>query len=421
MLSRNKLLIGGILLLFAAAPVLAETGFLEIQAQSMKGTDGSTLVLDNAGWVQFIKGRNFHPPVSSISDPTVDNSGVNNLWLGETIATFTGGTGRYEGRMGEGGQGAGTFYFGKSDGDFNNDDRFFIRYWFKEGTDVFYGNSGEKVTSWAGGVIPPFSFPLTTYSVYKAAAPYTPFITLVVQNETTQQELFPDSNASGTNLSNIIIAFSSASFPGAGNITVEVKGDANHSKGYLVQLKKDVNDFTAPDYEIPTSNLAVSLNKQTTYAIYFSDLTATYYARVVAYNYFGETASAAVPFQVVEGGPPGGGIVSATYSFTKTLNLGINQFSVPMGTDIMFDGTTLIVTMQDLINAINDKVGLGTVKTAGWWLASSQTMVGWTNLDSTPVRINGAAADPTGEQLQQDKVYQMSVGAPVTFNLTGTR
>jgi hypothetical protein len=148
----------------------------------------------------------------------------------------------------------------------------------------------------------------------------------------------------------------------------------------------------------------------------------TYSFKAAAKNWFSEPSYVWGSSQDYEvGGSIAGGGVSAIYNFTTTAALGVNQFSLPMAADIMFDGTTSITTMQDLIDAINASVGPGTVKTAGWWLASSQTMIGWTNLDSTPVSINGAPSDPSGESLTKDKVYQMSVTVPVSFTLTGTR
>ncbi|MBN2057381.1 MAG: hypothetical protein JW782_01110 [Candidatus Saganbacteria bacterium] len=120
-----------------------------------------------------------------------------------------------------------------------------------------------------------------------------------------------------------------------------------------------------------------------------------------------------------------GGPMEIHCDFNTSGTLGINQFTVPAATAIVFNGPTVtgrtITTMQDLINALADE-GI-TVGTAGWWQETAQIMVGWTDVSGTPIPtgIIGLPSDYTFRSTGPDRVYQMSVSAPISFTLAITR
>ena len=119
---------------------------------------------------------------------------------------------------------------------------------------------------------------------------------------------------------------------------------------------------------------------------------------------------------------PGAGAITfeVSYSLKNNTYLGINQFSIPFSSPT-FESYSPLQTVRDLVESINAVAGSKIVKTFGWWDADKQTMVGWTNVDTTPVPQNGAPQTLQESYLVRDKVYQSSVSQNINFKISGVR
>ena len=183
------------------------------------------------------------------------------------------------------------------------------------------------------------------------------------------------------------------------------------------------SQVVAPAYSYPPGTQTLTLQSPDV-------ITGGNYKFQVNYqNEWGVGTDSSVVTHALAGGG-GGGAVAALYAFKKvTSSFGINQFSVPMSGTVTFDATspvpthtTGISTLADLVSAIKAAAGSTTiVKTVGWWDKNNQIMVGWTDVDTTPVAQNGAPSTLAGETIQRDKVYQMSVSTDISFTLSGNR
>jgi len=194
---------------------------------------------------------------------------------------------------------------------------------------------------------------------------------------------------------------------------------------YDVQIKQSIWEITKNSE--PAITETVSGKNLTFSTDTADDLTpgTQYSLRVKHKNYWDQESpdwsTPPLVYIVGEGGPSVGGEISATYALTTTADLGVNQFSVPITSGIMFDGTTSIVTIKDLIDAIDAKATTPIVTTVGYWNPSVQVMAGWVWDGVAWVQQNGAPADITTVNIETDKVYQISVSADIGFTLSGTR
>lgn len=199
--------------------------------------------------------------------------------------------------------------------------------------------------------------------------------------------------------------------------------DGSITDGYQVQVIMQNADLSWPSW--PTSLgpdfFAHSDGLTPLDAYYVSG--KTYRLRARALNHLGPTApdarwSAQVEYQSLAGG---GGPMTVTCNFNTTSALGVNQFSIPARLPVTFDGPTVtgrsINTIQDLIDAIVAERVM--VNTLGWWDPVRQVMVGWSELAGTPREQNSPGSRT--DALVRDRAYQVSVSAPITFTLTGTR
>ncbi|MEA3494084.1 MAG: hypothetical protein U9R38_06845 [Candidatus Margulisiibacteriota bacterium] len=425
-LGKRMVKIASILLLLQ---LVATASFADLQNVTIKINDGTAIdnggsaIPDGSGFVQIIKGSPGNPPTGvanggngQLSGPDVYAIAKQAPYADEEIKNTVGG---YPGTPAD----AGGFFL---DNQIDNTmgAAYYARYWDAAGT--YYGNS-TTITPWSGGLPVPADIFFGGFTLYKAAAPYALAISTVNQNVTVAKELYPNAG-SGTDSANITISYSGGTST-VGDKDIQVKGDATHN-AYEVYVEKTIAGgfpswVPGPDLIVrDTNGISLSYNTKTTYSAFFSDTSMDYHTKVVAYNYFGPTTSLTVKFNVLDSQGVGGGAINKTYNFAVLAPLGVNQFIVPMATNLKFDPSgvnTDINDVADLVNAINTQAGSNICQTFGWWDETRQEMVGWTDVSGSAVAQNSPGGAPSAVALELDKAYQISVSAPITFIIQGER
>ncbi|MFA6170236.1 MAG: hypothetical protein WCW67_04660 [Candidatus Margulisiibacteriota bacterium] len=423
------------LVIFLVGVVLAGSAYADLQNvgvtvpnSTMKNYD-TTVIPASSGFVQFIKGSPSNPPTAKANTTTpafsagdtyaIFKDPANPALLGKDIKGTVGDFPGYS-------AGAGGFAF-KNQLDHPVSTNYYLRYWTADGN--YYGNSPAQ-SFWTSGNPVPNDLSFSSFTLYRAAAPYKPAINSIKQIESTQKDLHPVGVE--VKVSQISFSFSDGTTGGLGN--VQVKGDGT-SKPYILQINKgDPNFGTKPPYGIELDGTSYTLDKTNDpNKAFFSDTTATYYARAVAVNYFGTTAGDAVPFQVVVLGGQTTGAAGELMilNLVKTADLGVNQFEFTLDpTKTIFytqQGETLTSTemtnktVKGLVDAINTFSGGAAVKSIGWWnnnVNNTQRMEGYTIAGGVWTGSTGTAGN--GTETLKNIVYQVSV-SPSVVNFKMTR
>ncbi|MFA5113234.1 MAG: hypothetical protein WC529_02935 [Candidatus Margulisiibacteriota bacterium] len=166
-------------------------------------------------------------------------------------------------------------------------------------------------------------------------------------------------------------------------------------------------------------------------------IAGTYQFVPKAYNWFGSTVGAPLDpaWTTLTGGTGGPTLVPVTWYF-KRPSSGINTLSIPFtASSGIWDGTTEIttgapktLTVQALIEKINEKAAQQTVKVFGWYDADTQKHVGLTAISYSGTAIDTGLTVATGDSVAnilaasivQDRPYQVSVDKDAfTMTLTG--
>lgn len=421
------------LVIFLVGVVLAGAAYADLQNvgvtvpnSTMKNYDNSVIPV-NSGFVQFIKGSPDNPPMAKANTTTPAYSGgdayaifkdpANPVLLGKGIQGTVGDFSGYN-------AGAGGFAF-KNQLDHPVSTYYYLRYWTADGN--YYGNSPVQ-SFWTSGNPVPNDLSFSSFTLYRAAAPYKPVINLIKQIESTQKDLNPVGVE--VKVSQISFTFSDGKTGAQGN--VQVKGN-DTSKPYVLQVNKGDPTFASGNITLQLDTTSYTLDKTSGQnQAFFSDTAATYYARAQAVNYFGTTIGDAVPFQVVALGGGTGGVAGElmVLNLKKTNDLGVNQFEFTLDpTKTIFytkQGETLTSTemtnktVKGLVDAINAFSGGAAVKSIGWWnnnINNSQRMEGYTISGGVWTGSTGTAGN--GTETLKNIVYQVSVSpSVVNFKLT---
>lgn len=412
---RLRLVIMAICWLVAQFAVLADDQNFSLVVPDKAMTDNAgTVIAKGSGFVQFIKGSPVNPPTGVADTSSPHFSGTDSYAQGvdpkSTIGDIKGKVGDYPGFAAGDGGFAVSNMFNHSIGT-----TYYVRYWTPGGT--YYGNSAVQ-TPWASGYPVPTALTYASFTLYKAAAPFSPTVNKVTQQDTTNQVLYPALSGTKSHL----LSFDVSGADASGSDKVEVKGDAANPPYYLIFKKGSAPDWTSGSYDQKSSSFTVDRSADPL-KTYFSDLTASYYVRAVAFNYFGNTQGPAVSFIITgEAGAGGGGVGGAATTFTYNLKrvmstgFGINSFSVPAasttvgapGTSV--DGAT-VATAFDFCDAVNKIYGKGTsqalVRTFGYWDEAIQIENGVT------ITYSGGAIDSASQtalakiKLQPGRGYQV--------------
>ena len=402
------------LLIFAlgVAQSFADVQNVTIKAMNgvLKNKDG-TVITDGSGFVQLINGSSANPPKGVA---TTDNSQLSGGSYATAVQApyagkdIKGTVGSYPDTP----AGAGEFFL-DNQLDHAIGTSYFMRYWTEDG---YYVNSGS-ITPWSAGDPVPadMNFGVQSWTFWKAAEPYSPTITNITQKETLNKELFPNAEASATQISQLVFDYS------AGGSDIEVKGDATHNQGYYLQISKN-EGFS--DFETSGS---FTINRLTApWNTFFTAPAGTdiedviFYARVAAYNYFGSTIGEAKPFSLAAVGtivPGDGGQISSEFTFKKVEDgFGINIFAVSFAK--VYDGEGQVIdNLQDLVGFIND-AGEGHVTTIGYWDTETQKEVGFSLGEAGKLldKIN-TTEEPADIEIGRAKAYQISVTKSVSFTV----
>lgn len=387
----------------------------------------ASVIAKGAGFVQFIKGSPSNPPTAVANDSTQALSGTDAYAIFKDPNNATLLNQAVKGKVGDfTGYGAGNGGFAvKNQFDHSISTNYYVRYWT---TDGYYGNSAPQ-SFWSSGDPVPVDLTFSSFTLYKADKPYSPDITLIKQVESTNKDLYPE----GTEAKVSQLSFTWKDGTTGANGNIQVKGDGT-LKSYMLQINKGDATFSQnPPYKIQLDETSYTLDKTNDPdKTFFSDTNATYYARVVAVNYFGNTPSPAIPFKVAVIGE-GGGVAgeSMVLNLVKTADLGVNQFEFTLDpTKTIFytkQGETLTSTeltaktVKGLVDAINTFAGGAAVKSVGWWnkdVNSSQRMEGYTI--SSGVWTGSVGTAGNGTETLENKVYQVSV-SPSIVNFKMTR
>lgn len=280
---------------------------------------------------------------------------------------------------------------------------------------TFYGGAYHLDNILLSGTDPK-TFELNFALEYQKAVPYAPSSISIQESQVRVGE---------TTETRTTLTITITHNPGASPNIREVRGGTLGTYALQVVRVGDVSPVAtiAPGTDITGPSL---INQNSgTFTIRGSYLQAGQPYTITAWNrnWWGDGGTASRSWTLLGAGIMGGPL-TADYSFSTTPALGINQFSIPVVSSIMFDSTTSIANLQELITAIDTKAGADTVKTVGWWEKTSQVMVGWVKKSGRWEPQNGAPATPNLEvfgSLSRDKVYQMSVARSVAFTLSGNR
>ncbi len=210
---------------------------------------------------------------------------------------------------------------------------------------------------------------------------------------------------------------------------------------WVLEVSKDAGFADVADATGGAKHFAAS--SATASGAYFTQ--GTYYLRAQAGNYYGTTSLLTTPVRDIAN--PGASVTDAvgryttlasgggaagpetiTFPLTRpTDGLGINVISFPFN---RVDGTLgSNFHVRGLVNAINTAAGSNVVQTIGWWDNDSKLPSGY--IVTYPAsgaefsRIGPAPAEPatagTAAVLGRDRSLQISVSAPASLTLTGSR
>lgn len=312
------------------------------------------------------------------------------------------------------------FYLGN-----NHDISVTVRYW--NGTSNYgYGTlgypddkSGSGVTLALGPASTPSNQWLKNFTAgYAAAAPNAPGIGSVV--EASQRD--------GTSLNQFLTLSVPVTYnPGTSPNIKQVATVSPGSTNYSIDVTYPGTGGTVTKY----TNGTLVLSTATDPAV----VPGTYQFVPKAYNWFDSTVGTPLdpPWTTLTSTGPT--LVPVTWYF-KRPSSGINTLSIPFTVSSgIWDGTTEIttgapktLTVQALIEKINEKAAQPTVKVFGWYDADTQKHVGLTAISYTGTAIDAGLTVATGDSVAnilaasivQDKPYQVSVDKDAfTMTLTG--
>jgi len=440
----QRLVILILMMVLGASSAFADQQNFSLAVTNMKDKAG-TLITSGSGLVQLIKGDPSHPPTGKATTSSPAFSGGDAYAIFADPANMT--NQEIKGKAGD------FSGFGAGDGGFAVSNRFdhtmgtayYVRYWVADGS--YYGSSAAQVP-WASGLPVPAALAYSVFTLYKAAAPYAPTISLISQAVSTSKNLYPAANQVKT--SSVTINFGDGTTT-AGDSPIQVKGDASHA-AYELRLKTGSAFAGLSDQgnkviaNLASTSASIDLTDQSASSVgkWMADQPAgtTFYAMAVAYNYFGSTASASQSFQLVDLSNPGGVPTGGTATFN--LVVGTNTISLPGAgpltatftptggsarTPVTITPAGARLAIGEFVHGLNTATGSG-VTLIGYYDAPTKQHIGLANIgtDGSTTNATTFGKDASGNNytvvglsglmLNQGQALQINIGAAGSLTLS---
>ena len=361
-----------------------------------------TSVLAGSGFVQVVKGSPSRSPSAVANDTTPAFTG-GDVYATALVPPFAGQA--IKGRVGDYVDVAGNGgFFLANQVDVPMSSSYYVRYWTEPQSDgyTYYGNSLTK-TPWASGLPVPFEEPFTSFTLYQASTPPAPTaLTATLTGYTADPVTYgPDKP-----IVDLVM-------------TVDVSKHQITDYEFRIQQINPVSGGTIGDPVILPASGKTIQNK-TVFA-----LNSSYLIDARVRNNFATDPATWGPSPATRldiGGVPAGPI-----SLEYTLGPGIVQFAVsvdPTNADFKVNNGALT---GNNIDAFLKRLNSNQISTFGWWDGAKPVgyIITWSGAAApytpTYTRVPNTTPLAVNVALEKDKVYQMSLGAPLSFTITGTR
>jgi hypothetical protein len=360
-----------------------------------------------------LKGNPKAPKGVSVNDP------------GNPIATYSGGN--ITGAVGDGGLGAGSYYFAHSTVNVNSGDGFFVRIW-NAGKDCYIDTSAQSI-SWGDSPLANYTLTYSSATAYWARQPGEPSIASIgesLQRKDQGTPADPDDDTYDLTLSIRPSYDQGATHIQLAETDATAVPDGAHKKFRIHCYNAD--DPAPPTLTtLTTDNRVAELNSGT---VSFSGAgfgPGSYSINVYAFNWFGHgeasDSHSTLGGEQIPGGP---------YDLPLALKAGINTISLPFATDqpITLAGANIDVdenglTVLELIEAINTAVP---VTVFGWYDENEQAHRGLTSVAfdaagavdvDNCTAIGGTVSEILAAPIKKNHPYQTTVGADTVVVLNG--